>query len=333
MKLSGVFRNVRKTSSVLLILLAGSIIAFYSQQAWAEHGIISSCVSDINCPKEDVVNTKHNFAHNRDIVAQGTTEICVFCHTPHGGNTSLPGGAPAGTAPLWNRMLPEGSKYTPYSSPNFDLAGTNPGQPKGVSLACLSCHDGTIALDALINAPGSGGYFGSNSGQGAGPGTHALQTNGDFSNWGPFIDANGTLSEDPNSVSAETPTGRPPVPFPNLGTDLSDDHPIGMEIPASDPQFDRVRASVDLDGGVEGTSVWYAKGRGGQFSPDKRDRVRFYPSTGTSAMYVECASCHNPHTPRPVFLRLPTLPDGTGNLAPATKPNQQSALCLTCHDK
>ena len=44
-------------------------------------------------------------------------------------------------------------KYTPYSSTTMD---TSVGQPDGISLACLSCHDGTIAVDSIANAPGSG---------------------------------------------------------------------------------------------------------------------------------------------------------------------------------
>ena len=37
----------------------------------------------------------------------GQTEVCVFCHTPHGA-TTFPG------APLWNRSVND--TYTPYTS-------------------------------------------------------------------------------------------------------------------------------------------------------------------------------------------------------------------------
>lgn len=70
-------------------------------------------------------------------------EICVYCHTPHNSNTGI-------VAPLWNRTTPAGP-YTMYSSPTLDM--TIAGAPQGVSLACLSCHDGTLALDALVNFP------------------------------------------------------------------------------------------------------------------------------------------------------------------------------------
>ena len=39
-----------------------------------------------------VVNTPHNLGTSNQLNGQkfsGTTEICVFCHTPHGGNQSV----------------------------------------------------------------------------------------------------------------------------------------------------------------------------------------------------------------------------------------------------
>jgi hypothetical protein len=68
-------------------------------------------------------------------------EICVYCHTPHNA---------AGDAPLWNREMPAQSGYLMYSSPNFDSRAD---APDGISLACLSCHDGTVAVDAIRNKP------------------------------------------------------------------------------------------------------------------------------------------------------------------------------------
>ena len=69
-------------------------------------------------------------------------EVCVYCHTPHNARTD------AG-APLWNRADPE-TNYTLYSS---DSLRSQPGQPGPKSMVCLSCHDGTISVDAVINAP------------------------------------------------------------------------------------------------------------------------------------------------------------------------------------
>jgi predicted CXXCH cytochrome family protein len=67
----------------------------------------------------------------------GTGEICVVCHTPHAADTSVT------DAPLWNHETTT-AVYTLYTSATLDAA---PGQPDGVSKLCLSCHDGTIAVD------------------------------------------------------------------------------------------------------------------------------------------------------------------------------------------
>lgn len=70
-------------------------------------------------------------------------EVCVYCHTPHSGSV---------TTPLWNRA--DNTGYTMYTSTNsatIDMSvGTAPG---AVSLACASCHDGTVGLDVIINKP------------------------------------------------------------------------------------------------------------------------------------------------------------------------------------
>ncbi|NOX18903.1 MAG: cytochrome c3 family protein [Chlorobi bacterium] len=62
-------------------------------------------------------------------------EICITCHTPHDAMT--------GYEPLWNHEV-TASTFTLYSSSTLDATL---GQPDGPSKLCLSCHDGTVALD------------------------------------------------------------------------------------------------------------------------------------------------------------------------------------------
>ena len=76
-------------------------------------------------------------------------EICVYCHTPHGANDTK------GAIPLWNRTLNQG-QYTIYDKPT--TLNRPIGQPGPNSVTCLSCHDGTISIDSIINMPGSGRY-------------------------------------------------------------------------------------------------------------------------------------------------------------------------------
>lgn len=91
---------------------------------------------------QSITTTKHNLSASGPGPYRASTEtqICVFCHTPHNGNTM---------APLWNRSDP-GGPYSMYWSPTMDAypsAAAAP-QPGGSTKLCLSCHDGTIALGA-----------------------------------------------------------------------------------------------------------------------------------------------------------------------------------------
>jgi len=83
-----------------------------------------------------------------DLSGNGYTggQICVVCHTPHGGNTSVT------DAPLWNHALTSAS-YTLYSSGTLDAGPL--AQPSGVSKLCLSCHDGTVAIDSFGGVSGA----------------------------------------------------------------------------------------------------------------------------------------------------------------------------------
>ena len=70
-------------------------------------------------------------------------EICVVCHTPHNAASTI--------APLWNHAVTTAT-FTLYSSSTLNATM---GQPAGVSKACLSCHDGTVALNSFGGTTGS----------------------------------------------------------------------------------------------------------------------------------------------------------------------------------
>ncbi len=95
----------------------------------------------------NVVNTVHNLSSTgpQAMYNTDTTQVCVFCHTPHGGNAS---------APLWNRQMPT-SSWTHYDSSTLtSVVGSNPTRPVSAeSLMCLSCHDGSIATNRVLNPP------------------------------------------------------------------------------------------------------------------------------------------------------------------------------------
>ncbi len=249
-----------------------------------------------------IFNTKHNLGStglNAASTYSGTREICVFCHTPHGASGEA-------AAPIWNRNLdPTGfATYDQMGTTTLD-AGVEP--VGSVSLACLSCHDGTQAMDAVLNEPGSGRDV---------PG----------------------FSRGLWSGQAAPVEGRigPPDVVTNLGKDLTNDHPIGIQYagggyslsnpagPGYDKDFHPARSEI------MGTSrVWWvdsiAPMPGGTGTFERTD-MKLYTRVATRGAYagepqpyVECASCHDPHVDyNPTFLRI----DPVG-----------SQVCLTCHNK
>ena len=109
------------------------------------------------------------------------------------------------------------ASYTVYSSTTMDQVA---GQPGAKSDACLSCHDGTLAYDNIVNAPGLGSTI----------------------------------------AGTNTMTG-----VALVGTDLSNDHPIGIDITAA--------------GGVAGGITE----SGGSLSAFLEVNI------------IECSTCHDVH--------------------------------------
>ena len=106
-------------------------------------------------------------------------EICRVCHVPHdhGRTTRYTGGL------LWNHELSTAS-YTLYDSPTMDYKTV---APVGTAKLCLSCHDGTVAIDNFdshtatpVNFGNPGGYDGGYEigfGTGDLSGTHPISMN------------------------------------------------------------------------------------------------------------------------------------------------------------
>ncbi len=145
-----------------------------------------------------VKETKHNFSsptYSPNAFFWGTRQVCVFCHTVHNADPTY--------AQLWNHETNGAQPYTMYSSPTIDMNMAS--TPHNGSLICLSCHDGTIAVNSLSNMPGPevAGNYGT-------PGGAAL-------------DGSGRLTSSSDAY---------------VGTNLSDDHPVGLTYDSSkDPDF------------------------------------------------------------------------------------------------
>jgi len=214
-------------------------------------------------------------------------EVCVYCHTPHNGPTGV-------VAPLWNKTLPADTSFTTYDSLNSTTIDATFLTVGSVSLACLSCHDGTQAVDSVINAPGTGA------------GTSPL----------------GTLG--------------PLTTFANLGSDLTNDHPIGVQYAGFDPgggQIDPDFVAPDGPVTINGTQVWWVDTDTNNLR-DKTDMILYTRDNGgTNQPFVECGSCHDPHSGSAADVA------GGGTNAPGSDisfmrlSNESSAVCLACHDK
>ena len=187
----------------------------------------------------DIVGSAHDFS--------GSTwsggEICKPCHTPHNAD-------PIGY--LWAHTLSDAT-YTLY-----DGSTSSPGGETELDIysrMCLSCHDGTVALNDFHNGGGTPIYIGDGE---------------------------------------------------NLGTDLSNDHPIGdlAHVPTT--------GSSQFHAPTQSPSGFW--GYGGTFFPE----VPLFPFNGDQV--VSCSTCHTPHAVAGIEHLL-------------RKSNAGSDLCLTCHIK
>lgn len=92
-----------------------------------------------------IINTKHNLSVSGPGIIKSTveTEVCKFCHTPHNAYPEYP---------LWGHQLTSVTYYTHYTSDTLKSYSSEADAPPidGVSRLCLSCHDGTVAIGAII---------------------------------------------------------------------------------------------------------------------------------------------------------------------------------------
>ena len=73
----------------------------------------------------------------------GNDRVCAFCHTPH---HAYQGSDPNEYYPLWSRTL-DGENFAPYASSTINAIDWASDVAIGPTRLCMSCHDGTIAVD------------------------------------------------------------------------------------------------------------------------------------------------------------------------------------------
>jgi hypothetical protein len=263
-----------------------------------------------------IASSRHNLgATGFFTITSNTTEICVFCHTPHHANRD------GGIKPLWNRFSANSAAFVAYGPTMADelITGSVIGSS---SLACLSCHDGIVTFDSLINAPGKAGV---------------TQTGTDRG-WD-FYDFSGRTADYITDPSL------------SIGRDLSNDHPISVpynEFTAGLRPMDTIISDIDLADGLNVGALQFGSGNldrnlwavMGYISDEATIRDLLRVTDGQ--LRVECASCHDPHFNNKSWTEVDyTYGEGVQNRRFETNGlflrrvggNSASGLCRTCHNK
>jgi predicted CXXCH cytochrome family protein len=208
----------------------------------------------------NVKNTIHNMSSSAPYVfyKSDESEVCIFCHTPHGGVL---------TGPLWNRSLATGP-WTHYNSATLStyLQGLSASRAvNDESLLCMACHDGSISVMHLLNPSNT---LGRNP-------QSTFVVGSDDIKIVPLFDG---------SPGAKIGGIRG-----NAGVfgNLTDDHPISFS-------YDSVLGSAEYAGGGAKENQLRIVGTTGNATSAlgwQGEGVRFF---GTDNR-VECSSCHDPH--------------------------------------
>lgn len=93
-----------------------------------------------------IAGSAHDFSTETwSLNNSGTASICVACHAPHN-NINATGEL------LWNHTT-SSATYSFYDSPSMDA--TQPTAIGAESKVCMSCHDGTVNVDAFGGSAGT----------------------------------------------------------------------------------------------------------------------------------------------------------------------------------
>ncbi len=271
------------------------------------HGLLLAAAlvaSGAEAARESKISaTRHNLSSSGTGTTHSTTEseICVYCHTPHGADATQ-------AKPLWNKTL-QATTYTPYTSSSLDAAtiqGASAGHPLGSSKLCLSCHDGVTAIGSVRVLRGQQNVT-------IGGGTQV------------------TMPAGSGSTTGYTR---------QVGTDLTNDHPISVTYDAtlSDRDGELRRPTMSTGAGGKTLNRWGTVfgviGQGDSYKP-----LLPLPSTGSnSAGQVQCTTCHDPHIRETSLTAERNIKFLRGNrFQKAQAANSFSAtndiVCLSCHDK
>ena len=207
----------------------------------------------------DIAGSKHDFSAQ----AWSDNEICKPCHTPHNADVSVTGRIWAHTMSTATYKYHGTSGTSTDTTTRTDAANSNITQTgmDNASRLCLSCHDGTVALDSFMGK--TGGSTGKSIGDLATP--------------------DGLYNPNIGGASVGAATA-----------DLSNDHPVGYAA-----HYDETLNSGGHYR-YKPVSQLTAAGLKLAVSPDAFDPTGKTNAAGTPVTYtkyysVSCVSCHNVH--------------------------------------
>ena len=227
-----------------MVLAALSIVALAGTMAYAGAA-----------PTTGVPGSVHDMTKYGASLGTGDPEssqgrVCAYCHTPHhaitAGNDYLP---------LWSHALPTVTTFTPYKSATIDATIDSTTMMVGPSMLCMSCHDGSVAVD-----------------------THYAFVGTKY-----MTDADDSF-----------PDGATNSPTIVKGSSLGNDHPIGFvyEDVAVGPA---TGDDPPLAAHTQGKDEWVRNKDAVYINSNLKIKDRLYYSGATAKGIMTCATCHDVH--------------------------------------
>jgi hypothetical protein len=105
--------------------------------------VSASLVLSSGVVRAGVLNSPHDFSgESWNITPSDPNSVCGPCHQPHHADSTV--------IPLWGHATSKGPwiMYNTNNVPVSQMKASVSVTPTGPSLACLSCHDGTVAVNS-----------------------------------------------------------------------------------------------------------------------------------------------------------------------------------------
>lgn len=262
----GVVNNtVNKASKIILLAVSMFSMGVIAAPAEEQVNVVDWNPEKIRGSIHDMtsLNRRAGVSAMAGMAFTDYSDPCIYCHVPDGMDENK---VAPGQIPQWNRYRPMTQNYTRYTS----MTATQPiHEPGDVSLLCLSCHDGTMALDRVVHKPTQWENDQTAS-------LHMrMNASDDIRSCGKCHD--GSVA---HAIQRKV-----------IGIHLADDHPIGIPYKGLNPDAVDYRPPDGLHGFDNSVTLFDGN--------------------------IECATCHDVHSPQNIKLLRET----------------PLILCNTCHLK